>query len=231
MESGYIKLWRAALGNELLANDNTCWIVFTKLLLLVDKNTGAYRTGRKRLATLCNLKESTLYDALKRLEKATAIRQQTDSAATTIYICKWADYQQQTDNRPVRDQKNSDTKQEERKRKRIDTSSCDQLDHAHEWICKLFDKNPKRYKLSSKRRVKLKARLAEFSREDFKRAYQNVAQSRWHRGENDRGWSIDNDPYWLLNSYERMESWVDRQQVNGDDLPSDIDLSRAGIDL
>lgn len=116
MEQGYIKLYRSINQNDLLDYDNNCYIVFTKLLTRCDRMTGSYRTGRNRLAAICNMKPSTVRDALNRLEAATMIRQQADSKATTIYICNWWKYQQDDDSKPTAARQQTDTKQEERKR-------------------------------------------------------------------------------------------------------------------
>ena len=119
MERGYIKLWRVIDQNELLENDNTALIVFIKLLTRVDRRTGSYTTGRKKLATMCNLNPNTLYSALKRLEASTIIQQQSNKASTTIYICNWWKYQQD-DNKPSNGRQSTvNTKQE--KKENIDT--------------------------------------------------------------------------------------------------------------
>ncbi len=122
MEKGYIKLYRAIDDNELLANDNTCYIVFNRLLTHADRFTGAYKTGRFKLAALCNLKPTTLYAALKRLESSTMIRQRSDNKMTTIYICNWGKYQQDSDSTVTGQRSFNDTKQErEKEREYIDT--------------------------------------------------------------------------------------------------------------
>lgn len=115
MEKGYIKLYRAIDENELLANDNTCYIVFMKLLTHADRTTGTYATGRFRLASICNLKPTTLYAALKRLESMTMIRQRSDNKMTRISICNWDKYQQPNDNGMTTLRRANDTKQEEEK--------------------------------------------------------------------------------------------------------------------
>lgn len=93
-ERGYVWLWRSIDQNELLDNDNTALIVFIKLLTRVNRHTGSLKTGRNKLANACNIKPSTLYSALKRLEASTIIRQESDSISTTISICNWKEYQQ-----------------------------------------------------------------------------------------------------------------------------------------
>ena len=115
MERGYIKLYRSIDDNELLANDNTCYIVFNKLLTHADRFTGEYKTGRFKLAALCNLKPTTLYASLKRLESSTMIRQQSDNKKTTIFICNWWKYQQDDDSKMTVRRRENDTKQEREK--------------------------------------------------------------------------------------------------------------------
>lgn len=112
-----MKLYRSIDQNELLENDNTAYVVFTKLLTRVDRRTGAYRTGRIKLASICNLRPSTVRDALNRLQAATMLRQESDSKATTIYICNWWKYQQDDDSKPSVARQATDTKQEREKEK------------------------------------------------------------------------------------------------------------------
>lgn len=138
MERGYVKLWRVIDQNELLENDNTALVVFIKLLTRVDRRTGTYRTGRFKLAHMCNMKPSTVRDALKRLEAATVIRQRTDSKATTIHICNWSRYQQQDDSAPSDGRRTDDTKQE--KKENIDTKvSSNKAKTPSNEINELFD--------------------------------------------------------------------------------------------
>lgn len=119
MERGFVKLYRSIDQNELLENDNTAFIVFLKLLLRVDRRTGTYTTGRKKLANMCNLNPNTLYSALKRLEASTIIQQQSNTTSTTISICNWWKYQQDVNTSSNDRQSVVNTKQE--KKENIDT--------------------------------------------------------------------------------------------------------------
>lgn len=119
MERGFVKLYRSIDQNELLENDNTALIVFLKLLLRVDRRTGTYTTGRKKLANMCNLNPNTLYSALKRLEASTIIQQQSNTTSTTISICNWWKYQQDVNTSSNDRQSVVNTKQE--KKENIDT--------------------------------------------------------------------------------------------------------------
>lgn len=67
---GWIKLHRGLIDNDIFRYDLTAWRVFEVLLLIVDhsgNNRGKWRGGRKRLAELCGINESTVYKALVRL--------------------------------------------------------------------------------------------------------------------------------------------------------------------
>lgn len=121
MEKGYVKLYRSIDENELLANDNTCYVVFGKLLTHADRYTGTYRTGRFKLAALCNMKPTTVYAALKRLESSTMIRQVSDNRMTTVHICNWQKYQQPNDTTVTSHRRANDTKQEREREREIDT--------------------------------------------------------------------------------------------------------------
>lgn len=126
MNNGWIKSYRSINQHELLANDNSAFIVFMKLLHQVDKTTGKYTTGRFKLAELTNLKPTTAWDALKRLEKHKMAVIKSDNKKTTVYICNWHKFQATNDNsavnKPSTNRQQTVTKQEERKRiKKVNT--------------------------------------------------------------------------------------------------------------
>lgn len=103
-------------------NDNTAFVVFTRLLLLVDWRTGKYITGRNKLAIQFNLNPATLYSALKRLESSSMLQLESNSSSTTIYICNWRKYQQRVNSSSSDGQQDVITKQEEEKEEEnIDT--------------------------------------------------------------------------------------------------------------
>lgn len=168
-----MKLYRSIDQNELLENDNTAYVVFTKLLTRVDRRTGAYRTGRIKFAHICNLRPSTLRDALKRLEAATMLRQESDSKATTIYICNWWKYQQDDDSRPSADRQATDTKQEREKEREYTISTREQILLAS--INKLLDRDFRVLPRGSKDMLK------RFSDEEIGRALTNMLKDPWHK--------------------------------------------------
>ena len=112
MSAGFVKLWRSIEQNELLENDNTAFVVFIKLLYRVDRETGTYKTGRYKLAAICNLNPNTLYSALKRLAASTMIQLDSNRRSTTIHICNWWKYQQDSNKTSTKRQPNVNTEQE-----------------------------------------------------------------------------------------------------------------------
>lgn len=106
------------MDHNLLANDNGAFIVFIKLLLKVDKDTGQYITGRFKLSELTNLKPTTAWDILKRLEFAKMVTLRSDNKKTVIHICNWKKFQyygdRSGDNKVTTNRQQTVTKQEER---------------------------------------------------------------------------------------------------------------------
>lgn len=98
--STYIKTYRSLLDNDLLANDNTSYIVFTKILLRVNWKTGVLRTGRKKLGLMTNLKDTTAWASLHRLANDGMLTLRVTGRYTDIHICNWDKYQSDVD-RPV----------------------------------------------------------------------------------------------------------------------------------
>lgn len=114
MQSGWIKSYRTILDHDLLANDNSAFIVFMKLLHKVDKQTGQYITGRFKLGELTNLKPTTAWDTLQRLKNHKMVTLTSDNKKTTIRICNWQKWQgngdSSGDNKVTTNRQQSDNK-------------------------------------------------------------------------------------------------------------------------
>lgn len=93
MNNTFVKLYRKVLDNHFLANDNNAYLMFTKLLLKVDYNTGTITLGRKQLSHLCNMKESTTYATANRLVDNNLITTQANRKFTKITVVNWSKYQ------------------------------------------------------------------------------------------------------------------------------------------
>ena len=93
MNDGWVKFYRKTGKNNIFRHDLTAWHVFEVLMLYCDRETGKWEGGRFMLAELCDLKPTTTYKALKRLEKAKMVTLSSNNKYTTIYICNWKIYQ------------------------------------------------------------------------------------------------------------------------------------------
>lgn len=85
----------------------------------------------------------------------------------------------------------------------------EQASEIFEWYCKMFDTSPTKYKPSTPRLRKLSARLKDSGADMLRQAITNTAASKFHRGENDRGWKADLD--WIIKSYEQVEKLANLQ--------------------
>jgi len=90
--NGWVKLHRKILENIELMEDDTAYIVFTKLLLVANSKGEIGQSGRD-LAEKLNIKYTTLYKCLKRLVAYKMIKQSSKHRYTIIYICNWDNYQ------------------------------------------------------------------------------------------------------------------------------------------
>lgn len=91
--NGWIKLHRQLLDNKIFRHDINAWHVFEVLMLIADKKTAEWSGGRYVLADLCELKPTTAYQSLKRLEKAKMVTLSSNNKYTSVRICNWSKYQ------------------------------------------------------------------------------------------------------------------------------------------
>lgn len=66
-----------------------------------------------------------------------------------------------------------------------------------------FNKNQNQYRLTDKRKAKIKLRLADAGPEMLERAIKKTAKSSFYTGGNDSGWQADLD--YIIRSYENVE--------------------------
>lgn len=92
-DSTWVKLYRKSLSNEIRRRDPTAWRLFETLLLLVNSSTGTWAGGRYQLTEADGyLNSSTVYKALKRLEKSGMIESNSNTKYTKIRICNFTHY-------------------------------------------------------------------------------------------------------------------------------------------
>ncbi len=174
MDNTYVKLYRSLLDHDTLSNDNTALIVFVKLLLKVDRHSGSLITGRFKLAALTNLKASTCWDALHRLETDSIVTLSPTGRYTTIHICNWHQYQSsdraKTDSKPTANRVPTDTIQELRtKNKNI--YNIELLNILNEVVGREFRILPKVAKKTAQM----------FSLDEIRLALKNLTKDEWHK--------------------------------------------------
>jgi hypothetical protein len=117
MKDTWIKIYRKASTHRIM-RDPVAWTLFSYLLMMVDRETGSYTTGRIYLAEILGLPQSTIRNALHRLEKKyLVITTNRTTKYTEIIVSNWAKYQQDNiheDNGRTTGGQREDTKQEER---------------------------------------------------------------------------------------------------------------------
>lgn len=170
-------MYRALLDHQLLANDNTAFIVFTKILLKADWKTGSYRTGRNKLGLLTNLKATTAWAALQRLANDGALTLTATGRFTDINISNWWKYQGESekvnDSSVARSQHSNDTKQEQKNKENILTSEqLKLLETVNSIFNRQFETLPYVAKTS----------LKQFTMQEIETAMKNLLEDDWHFG-------------------------------------------------
>lgn len=66
-----------------------------------------------------------------------------------------------------------------------------------------------KYQLTKGREEKLKLRLKSFMLDDILLAVENLSKSKFHTGDNDRGWRAD--PDFLLRNDEQIDKWINKK--------------------
>lgn len=213
-QEGWVKIHRKIMANDLLRYDNSAYIVFTKLWIYCDRSTGIYTTGRIGLAGITNLKPTTAYNALRRLEKQSMITLSSNSRFTKIQICNWRKYQSLDDSKQTEDRQKNDTKQEEEGEYNLVQSQRDvDIAKVYESFIQASGRNSKTYKLTAKRKTKIKSRLNDAGLDVILRALKNISVDSWANGDNNRGWKWDLD--YLVRSYENVEKWANQEVKQG----------------
>ena len=209
--NGWIPLWRKVLNNEVWQFHPQAWKVYEALLLLCDQKTGVWTGGRKRLSGVVNLSESATYRSLQLLRKKEMILvENVNNRYSKISICKMGDYRTISDNKSHNDRTTTEQRpntitriKNKELRKVYKSNDLVEMQNIYDLFIKLFEKNPNTYKLTDKRKLKIKARLKDAGPEMLRKAIENTSKSEFHRGDNDRGWTADLD--YIIRSYENVE--------------------------
>lgn len=206
----FVKFYRQILENDFLIRDNNAYLVFTKLLLRVNWQTGSLTTGRYKFSLLVNLKPTTAYAALRRLEKNGMVTLVSDRHSTKITVLNWKKYQANDsydDNLMTSRRQADDTINKNKRIKEEKNIYIVETQSVYDHYIKTFNKNPNTYKLTNSRKLKIKKRLEDAGKDMLLKAITNTSQSSFHMGDNDRGWVANLD--YIIRSYEQVEKLAD----------------------
>jgi DNA-binding transcriptional MocR family regulator len=104
-KNGWVKLHRKMLDNVDLEGDPTARILLMHLLLLANPK-GQVLTSTRSLSKLLGFSNSTVHEAIKRLETYQMAERSTEHKKSLILICNWYKYQTTTE-RPTERQPNA----------------------------------------------------------------------------------------------------------------------------
>ena len=222
------------VDNDFLKHDNNAFMVFTKLLMIVNKKDGKWSGGRRQLALIMNINERTLYDVVIRLELQQMINRTPNSKYTVINISNWQKYQssptaQTTTAQPQPNQtpttaQHSNKKENKKENKNSTkvlvnsdepTSRPSQVSHT-EFLKMLIEKLgfSDRVMATAGRVNKLKVRLKTFKPADLMQVAQLIAEDPYMQGDNDSGKRYGTIDYML-----RSDEIIDRY-LNSDNVKS-----------
>ena len=149
---------------------------------LIDYHTG-YKPG--------TTEKTTYWKAIKRLSESTKI---DHSDGTKI------DHSSYINNKDIN---NKEIGKAEK------ANSNPELEKVYQHYLDRFGTTAKRYKLTEKRRAKLKSRLADCGAEMICEAIDHAKEDYWYSGDNQRGWKADLD--FIIRSYENVEKLANLQ--------------------
>ena len=229
----YIRFYLKALENPLF-KDVTAWHIW-QFCLLQAFPKGVFTIGRNQLEKWSGIKGTTAYKALLRLKNAKMVTIKVTGGSNNrfseISIVNWAKYQpslttssnnhsnnpvtinEQSSNNPVTHyDKEQGIKNKEKEYNNVETLRVFDL------FISSFNKNSNTYKLTDKRKLKIRARLKDAGLEMLEEAIKKTADSKFHNGDNDRGWCADLD--FITRSYEQVER-LSQLQKSGDEQQKD----------
>jgi hypothetical protein len=153
------------------------------------------------------------------LQSEQMLHQKRTSKFTQITVVNWKKYQQnghQTDIKRTSNGHQTDTNKNEKNVKNekniYKSNDLVEIKKIYDLFIQAFEKNPNTYKLTDKRKTKIRQRLKDAGYEMLAKAIKNTANSEFHRGDNDRGWKADLD--FITRSYEQVERLSELDKEN-----------------
>lgn len=83
----------------------------------------------------------------------------------------------------------------------------------YDYYCKLFNRDPNRYRFLEERKLKIQARLKTWKVDDIKLAIKNASLSKFHTGQNDSGWVADIS--YICKNDDKLETLINLKPNGG----------------
>jgi hypothetical protein len=223
MNEGWIKIWESTIYHHVWRDDPVAWRVFEYLLLTSYRGTPQGTTVKttQQITDACfgsTGKNGTCYKAIKRLEKYEMVKTKSSNKRTEFKIVNWWKYQgtgSAGKNEVKTKSKHGNTLIRIKNKEQRNTNKSNDLveiKKIYDLFIQDFEKNPNTYKLTDKRKTKIRQRLKDAGYEMLAKAVKNTAESEFHRGDNDRGWKADLD--FITRSYEQVERLSELDKEN-----------------
>lgn len=224
MNIGYIQLHRKLLDSAIFSSELGLKIWVWCLLKAtyqerdiyvgrqkVHLEPGQFVYGRISASEQLGIAQSTVRNWINILKQDSYINIKSTNKYSIISIKNWHEYQ------AVDSKKDSnEANKRKTKEKQMDTNNninkVKKDNNINTYVSefnKLFDRD---FRTTSGRKSKLEARLRVFRFEQIMEALENLSCSKFHQGENDRGWRAD--PDFLIRNDEQIDKWLNRKPKN-----------------
>ena len=232
--SGFIKVYRNITNNKLWDDKpfsrGHAWIDLLLRVnhktskILVDDTWIEVKPGEtiwsiKDMANRWGWSRGKVARFVNGLQTEHMVNQKRTSKFTKITVVNWSKYQQnghQTDIKRTSNGHQTDTnknvKNVKNEKEIYKSNDLVEMQNIYDLFIKLFEKNPNNYKLTDKRKLKIKQRLKDAGSEMLTKAIKNTAESDFYRGDNSRGWKADLD--FITRSYEQVERLSQLNETN-----------------
>jgi hypothetical protein len=169
---------------------------------------GENLTSQKKLANIWQWSLGYVNKFLNKLKSENRIEIKPTNKYTILVIINYDKYQRVNDISETKSE--IKVKPKENQSETYNKDNKDNKDNNNINVEKIFDfylskfnKDENKYKLTTKRKLKLQQRIRDCGEDMLKEAIEKVANSKFHRGDNDRGWQADLD--FIIRSYEQVE--------------------------
>lgn len=207
--NGWIKLHRKIWNSpnfRYRKNLPNLFIVWIWLLTHANED-GVVTFGRNQISQDTGIHPSSVERVVAhfRSKMSHEVKYEANKLYSTITILNWSKYQSQPNNEAKYKRSISEVQPNTNKNKelRIKKNNIVEIQSIYDLYINIFSKDNSKYKLTDKRKSKIKARLKDCGEDMLVKAIRNTSNSSFHTGDNDRGWIADLD--FIIRSYEQVE--------------------------